>query len=60
MRKLAIFAAAFTVATLAFWGTMLTNPPVTRAEETGTAAALDPLAMMRRMSPPAGGAWDAL
>ena len=30
-RRLGVFAAAFAVATGAFWGTMLTSPPVSEA-----------------------------
>ena len=63
MRKPAIFTAAFLVATLAFWGTMLTNPPVTQAEESGearTAASVDPLAMMQTANPPEGTPCDAI
>ena len=35
MRKLTLLAAAFLLATLAFWATMLTDPPRTIAGEPG-------------------------
>ena len=34
-RRLSLFAAAFAVATGAFWATMLTSPPVTEAANPG-------------------------
>ena len=34
-RRLTLFATAFALATGAFWGTMLTTPPVTEAASKG-------------------------
>ena len=43
MHKLTLFGAAFLLATLAFWGTMLTAPPRIVAGE--PAAGFDPTAL---------------
>lgn len=59
MRKLALFAAAFVVASLAFWGTMLTAPPRTQAVEADRGLTLDPLAMMRHGRAEPEAAYDA-
>ncbi len=60
MRKNAILAAA-TLASLAFWATMLTIPPTSRAQGTAEAAAtLDPLAMMRGATPPEAAPCDTV
>ena len=37
-RRLTLFAAAFGLATAAFWGTILTTPPVTEAASKGFSA----------------------
>jgi hypothetical protein len=50
MRKITLFTAAFAVASAAFWGTMLTNPPRTHAVEAAPPATVDPGAMTRAMS----------
>lgn len=57
MRAVTIFTAAFAVATIAFWGVMLTNPPRSQAVEIGS---LDPLAMMRSSDLSAAAAYDAI
>lgn len=57
MRAITVFTTAFAVATVAFWGVMLTNPPRSQAIEVGS---LDPLAMMRSSDLPATAAYDAI
>jgi hypothetical protein len=60
MRKLSIFVAAFALATLTFWGTMLTDPPQTNAGVVQDGAILSPLELMIRSNLPVAEAADAI
>jgi hypothetical protein len=47
MRKLALFCAAFLLATLAFWATMFTDPPRSIAFSGSEPQTLDPNSLPR-------------
>ncbi|ACA15285.1 hypothetical protein M446_0726 [Methylobacterium sp. 4-46] len=55
MRKIGLFVAAFALATVAFWATMLTDPPRTQAK---MPAGIDTTEITLRTPLPPGAGYD--